>query len=172
LFTLRDLTLSHPAAASVTFVLWNFLLAPIMYFFFMKTVEKKATFITWNLQFHMAEIHVLNYPISVALTIVSSSSRLLTSVDLWAAFAVMLYYSLLYLLILDRLGVHLYPVFSPRSKFCVVGWSAVFLIYYFTYTFWNFVLGAGGVSFYTLTGGVGHGIMTLKDLVVEQKFVL
>ena len=116
----------------------------------------------------MTEIHVLNYPIAVTNCVLSTSARLLTTGDLWSALFVAFNYSILYLLILDRLGVHLYPVFSPRSKFCVFAWSSVrarasarakrartltpslrsplaqvFIIYYFTFTFWNAVMATG-----------------------------
>jgi hypothetical protein len=128
-------------AASVTFTIWNFILAPIMYTFFMKTPEKKAAFLSFNFTFNMTEIHVLNYPIAVFATVLSPAARPLEFVDLWCSLAVALYYSLLYLCILDRIGVHLYPVFSPRSKVSVLTWLSVFFIYYFTYSFWNSIIG-------------------------------
>ena len=92
----------------------------------------------------MFEIHVLNYPIAVANAVFSTGSRLFTHADLWSAFFVVFNYSLLYLLILDRIGVHLYPVFSPRSKFSTLTWLFVFGLYLLTYQYWNKVIPEAG----------------------------
>ena len=127
-------------AASITFIIWNFVLAPIFYTFLLKTPQSKKNFVAWNTQFHMFEIHVLNYPIAVVNAVLSTGSRPFTDADLWSAFFVVFNYSILYLFILDRLGVHLYPVFSPRSKFSTLTWLFVFSLYYATYKYWNIVL--------------------------------
>jgi hypothetical protein len=125
-------------AATITFVIWNAVLAPIFYFKFMKTAAAKAGFLTWILSPIMFEIHVFNYPIAVLSTLGDDSTRRpLEYPDLWCALAVAFCYSLFYLLVLDRLGVHLYPVFSPRTKLCIVFWSAIFVLYYVTFRFWN-----------------------------------
>ena len=102
-------------AATVTFTLWNFLLAPVIYYL-VKTKSRRSGFLKFNLHWHMTEIHVLNYPIAVASTILSSSARAFTASDLWAALALAIGYAIFYVGVLDRLGVHLYVVFSPRSK--------------------------------------------------------
>ncbi|GMI38437.1 hypothetical protein TeGR_g6678 [Tetraparma gracilis] len=164
-------------AASVTFFLWNFVLAPVMYFFFMKTAEKKKNFLWWNLQFHMQQIHTLNYPIAVLNCALSPSARALVFPDLWAALFVGVCYSVNYLLILDRLGVHLYPIFSPRSKGCVPAWGSVFLIYYFTYKFWNAAIGTGRLGVLADTPGVwreatGEGLGAIYALVTRGELAL
>jgi len=100
----------------------------------------------------MQEIHTLNYPIAVTNAVLSTGARALTTDDLWAAFSVIFAYSMLYLFILDRLGVHLYPVFSPRSKFSVIAWSVVFLLYGVTWVYWNEVVAIGRIE--SFMGGV------------------
>ncbi len=132
-------------AATVTFVLWNFLLMPVIYLF-MKTPERRSDFVAFNMRFHMFEIHVFNYPIAVAATVATTARRSLVGADLWAAFFVAFLYSLLYLLVLDRLGVHLYPVFSPRFKGCIPAWCTVFVIYYGIFNFWNAFIDGMGVA--------------------------
>jgi hypothetical protein len=39
-------------------------------------------------------------------------------------------YLLFYTMVLDRVGVHLYPIFSPRNSYCILVWSAVLGAYY------------------------------------------
>ena len=43
--------------------------------------------------------------------------------DLWCAFAIGAVYCYFYFCHLDRLGVHLYPIFSPRTHFCGLAYS-------------------------------------------------
>ncbi|GMH48722.1 hypothetical protein TL16_g00353 [Triparma laevis f. inornata] len=135
-------SLRFPAlvAATVTFVIWNFVLAPIFYTFWSKGEEAKKNFKNWNTQYHMIHIHFLNYPIAIVSCVLTCENVLFTEVDLWISYFVLFMYACLYLFILDRIGVHLYPVFSPRSKFSCFTWLTVFGLYYATFNFWNFVI--------------------------------
>jgi len=153
-------------AATLTTIVWNFVLAPVMYFAFFKTQESKRNFLLWNLQFHMQEIHTFNLPIAVTNAVLSTGSRMLTSSDLWSAFFVLFSYSLLYLLILDRLGVHLYPVFSPRSKFSVIAWSVVFCLYGTTFLYWNAVMEGGRIE------SLGGGAQTLFNTAIGMNGIV
>jgi hypothetical protein len=139
-------------AATLTTIVWNFVLAPIMYFAFFKTAKRRKEFILWNLQFTLQEIHTFNLPIAVTNAVLSTGGRMLQFDDLWSAFFVLFNYSMLYLFILDRLGVHLYPVFSPRSKFSVVAWSVVFCLYGTTWVYWNQVMEMGRME--SVSGGI------------------
>ncbi|GMH56788.1 hypothetical protein TrRE_jg10472 [Triparma retinervis] len=139
-------------AATLTTIVWNFVLAPIMYFAFFKTAERRKQFLLWNLQFTLQEIHTFNLPIAVTNAVLSTGGRMLQADDLWSAFFVLFCYSMLYLFILDRLGVHLYPVFSPRSKFSVIAWSTVFCLYATTFIYWNQVMELGRME--SVLGGL------------------
>ena len=124
-------------AHTVTFLIWNFVLAPLLYVF-MPTASKKKEFIRWITTPFMVEIHVLNYPIAIlAILGERSARRPLVPEDLWCALLVMFYYAVLYLFVLDRVGVHFYPIFSPRSKWCIAAWSSLFVVYLTTFHFWN-----------------------------------
>ncbi len=57
--------------------------------------------------------------------------------DLWVAYAVVLLYSVLYYFLMDRLGMHFYPIFSPRTAFSVISITGVLGLYYFLYLKWN-----------------------------------
>jgi len=55
-------------SAVVTFAVWNFALAPVMYFFFCKTDGAKTRFKSWNFSIQLTELHALNFPIAMAAT--------------------------------------------------------------------------------------------------------
>ena len=129
--------------ATVTFVMWNFLIAPFVYLFAMNTPSKRRQFINWSFSFNLVQLHGFNIVFAVVNTILLSESRTIqkfTFRDLWTALCFALMYSLFYVLVLDRFGVHLYPVFSPRSNFVVVTWSMVFGMLYATYAGWNHLI--------------------------------
>lgn len=132
-------------SATITFVIWNFALAPYFYFKVMPTKEKKDGFAVWNTRFNMIQFHVCNMFYSVLNTVVTGSNRngsppLFDKEDLWYAFAYGLSYALFYVLVMDRLGLHLYPIFSPRLKYFVVAWGAAASLFGGVYLFWNHLI--------------------------------
>lgn len=123
------------AGAVITFFVWNFLLLPVMLFGgAFKTAEQRKGFIRFNFGFFMTNVHGANFPLAMLNTVVGDGARTLAPFDLWCALSVVCAYAILYLFILDRLGVHLYPMFSPRTHFCSVGYSALFALYYALYS--------------------------------------
>jgi hypothetical protein len=62
---------------------------------------------------------------------------LTANLDLWVAYAVVLLYSVLYYFLMDRLGMHFYPIFSPRTAFSVISIAGVLGLYYFLFLKWN-----------------------------------
>lgn len=94
--------------------------------------------------FGMLNIHLLNLPLACANTVFGDGARPLTPCDLWLGFVFIYVYSLVYLFFLDRLGVHLYPIFSPRSRFCFVAYIAVFGLFVLTHRLWSAVIMAHG----------------------------
>eukprot|EP00966_Prymnesium_polylepis_P176702 4091491-Prymnesium_polylepis.1 len=55
----------------------------------------------------------------------AGAMRTLGAGDLWVAMAVLYCYALLYVLILDRLGMHFYFMFSPRTHACGLAYTAL-----------------------------------------------
>jgi hypothetical protein len=140
-------------SASITFSIWNFVLFPYVYFTKLETKEKQRNFLDFNFQFRMVQVHLSNIIYSAMNTLVAGSlpgrpnsekkqvhPRLFDSEDLWYATAFIVGYGLFYVLILDRIGVHLYPIFSPRSNLVVVTWLLVLILVYAFYWAWNWVM--------------------------------
>ena len=114
--------------AVVVFVVWNLMLAPAIYLT-METPEKQKQFVGWLFQFNLLNQHGLNLPLAVASSIITGP-RAFADADLWFAMLTLVVYFAFYLLVLDRVGVHLYPIFSPRPSYSVVIWFAVAVGYY------------------------------------------
>ena len=125
--------------ATVTFVVWNFMIGPVIYFKFMETPKKKKDFLNFMLSFRLIQLHGFNI-VFAALNSVIITPRKFTFVDLWGTISLAVVYSLFYLLVLDRLGIHLYPVFSPRSVFFFLTWTLAYGCYFLGYYFWNKVI--------------------------------
>lgn len=123
--------LRFPAILSsvVVFVTWNFLLLPFIYFRCSDGTEKKAL-LQWNIEFKMVQFHVCNIVYSIMNTLFTQSGdstfQLFTYEDMWYGLVYGLGYGLFYVLVLDRVGVHMYPVFSPRSNYSAILWCGIF----------------------------------------------
>ena len=120
-------SLRFPAAvaAFITFTIWNFLLFPIIYFFSMPPGEKRQNFLKFNFGFFMTNIHGLNLPMAIVNNLWGSSVRLFTISDLYVAYLVVALYSVLYLFVMDRIGLHFYPIFCPRTAACALSFGLV-----------------------------------------------
>ena len=145
------LTLNHilrfPALVSstITFVVWNFVLFPYINFKAMKTKEKRIGFLSWNFNPRLVQFHFCNIIYSVLNTMVTGtretiSPPLFDEEDIWYGVAYGFGYGLFYILILDRIGMHMYPIFSPRSNIVLITWVAAFFLHYVIYQFWNFII--------------------------------
>ena len=132
-------------SASITSSIWNFILLPYVYTLGLDTKEKKKHFLEWNFNFRMVQLHVCNIIYALLNTVVTMNVTniedgekvLFDSNDLWYGAAYTFMYGLFYTMILDRIGVHIYPVFSPRSNLVVITWCIVFALHYAFYCFWN-----------------------------------
>lgn len=143
-------------SASITFTIWNFILFPYVYFTKLDTREKQRNFLLFNFQFRMVQVHLCNIIYAALNTLVSGSlperatrnhqevvvvsPHLFDYEDVWYGAVLMIGYGLFYTLILDRIGVHLYPIFSPRSNLVVVTWCMVILLVYGYYHAWNWIM--------------------------------
>jgi hypothetical protein len=149
-------------SATVTFVVWNFILAPFVCMFAMKDSKKRRAFIKWNFSFNLSQIHFFNIVFAICNTIVGvyeiSSSTLehkLVGFDIWDLWISLLFtflYVLFYMLVLDRFGVHLYPIFSPRSSWFVCTGTIVLGLIFATYGSWNHLIAHNSYLHYA----VGH----------------
>ena len=115
----------------------NFILLPIIAFKSVPKGEKRTQFLKFNFGFFMTNIHLLNLPLATLNIVTGDRVRLFTVSDLWVAYAVALSYSLLYLLVMDRLGLHFYPIFNPRTSFTTLSLGAVLGLFYFLFLKFN-----------------------------------
>lgn len=119
-------------AAFVTFTIWNSILLPMIYFFAMKEEKHRKDFLKFNFGFLMTNIHLLNLPLAMINTVIGGNSiRLFTLSDLWASYLVVVLYSMMYLFVLDRIGLHFYPIFCPRTAWSTISFVLVLGFYYF-----------------------------------------
>lgn len=131
-----------PAAcsATITFCVWNFVLFPFVLLFVMKTEEAKRTFWNFCTSFRLLNLHALNIVVCILnCGPFSSPRRQLEWMDFYFAAGSVLVYMSFYFGILDRMGVHLYPLFSPRAKSYIVfaSWTAMLLVYLLTFAAWQ-----------------------------------
>lgn len=115
-------------------LVWNFMLLPLIYFKFTPD-QKKSKFLKWSFSFRLVQWHLMNVPYAVLNSM--SLPRKLTYVDLWFMYAYTLYYAIFYLLVLDRVGVHLYAVFNPRTFYSIFAYFAGIFICYGAYVTCN-----------------------------------
>ncbi len=142
-------TLRFPAlvSASITCAIWNFVLLPFVYIYGFDSKEKRAKFVLFNCSPRMVQQHICNIFYAVLNTIVTVKAKdasggpiLFQQDDLWRGSMFIFVYGIFYLVILDRIGVHIYPVFSPRSNYVIVTWCTVFSLTYGFYRFWNWMM--------------------------------
>jgi hypothetical protein len=134
------------ASASITFLVWNAVLFPVIYNYAFDTKDKRANFLKFNCSYRMVQQHICNIIYAVLNTIVSSKETksnkpiLFELDDLWRGAASIFLYGIFYLVVLDRIGVHIYPVFSPRTNYVVITWCTVFVLVLGVYKFWNLMI--------------------------------
>merc|ERR1712113_65440 len=87
--------------------------------------------------------------------VLSGAFNLFESEDLWYGLAYGYLYGLFYTLVLDRIGVHIYPIFSPRSNLVAVTWAGLFALHYAFYKMWNHVMESSLMEFFSLPFLVG-----------------
>jgi hypothetical protein len=138
--SIRLVTISN---ACVVFTIWNFILFPLIYYKSTPEGDKRRAFLRFNFGFFMTNIHLLNFPLSCLNIIYGEKSRLrlFNISDLWLAYAVVLFYSMLYYFVMDRLGLHFYPIFNPRTSLSLFSIVGVLGLYYFMFLKWNEYIG-------------------------------
>jgi len=125
--------------ATITFCVWNVVLFPVIYTFaFQKDPTRRREFLVFNFGFGMSNFHIVNLPLAMVHTVIGDGvAKAFTGTDLWASFVVAGVYVLLYVFLLDRAGVHLYPIFSPRSHYCSISYGTLLALYFGVFHAWN-----------------------------------
>lgn len=123
--------------ASIVCAVWNAILLPVIYFVSMPPGEKRENFRKFNFGFFMTNIHVLNFPMAVVNTVYGTRIRVFTVSDLWVGYFVLGLYSILYFFVMDRIGMHFYPILCPRTAFCVVSIAGILGLKYYLFLKWN-----------------------------------
>ena len=131
------LRLPSLVTATVTFTIWNFVIAPGIYFLFLDTAQKRQSFLKFNFSFRVIQLHGCNIIFAVLNNVSVLPRRSFTTSDLWCTFLLGVIYNLFYFLVLDRLGIHLYPIFSPRSSKVFLSSTVTWLTYYGAYIAWD-----------------------------------
>lgn len=124
-------------SASVTFGVWNFVLMPAITFVFIKEPERRWNFIKFATGFRLTQLHVFNIVFAVLNGAWAEPRRPLHLGDLDAVFVYMSIYMTFYYFVLDRLGIHLYPIFSPRVPWVVFSWTMVVALCVYGFQWWR-----------------------------------
>ena len=128
-------------SSTCTFVIWNAVIFPYAYLIGLKTEEQKKRFFQFAFSFRLVQIHFFNIVFCVLNILWASPPRSLEWVDFALAFSLAIVYILWYLMLMDRLGVHFYPVFTPRVWWIVIPmWSFLVLAYLGTFFLWKHLL--------------------------------
>jgi len=125
-------------SASIVTLMWNMILFPVIVFGLVKDPEKRRKMIGYFTNFRLTQLHVFNLFFAVFNgAYVSPVRRHLGMGDLAAVLALQWIYTLFYLGILDRLGIHLYPIFSPRTPLSILSQLLVLGMCGWGYFFWK-----------------------------------
>ena len=131
--------------ATITFVAWNFLLQPIIYSR-MDTPEKRNRFIGIFTNFRLTQLHVFNIVFAALQGIWGTPKRALVEMDGIRSCLFVLGYAVLYLGVLDRLGIHLYLVYSPRTLLAIITWTMTYVALFGCYRLWRYFILEYGVE--------------------------
>lgn len=126
-------------SATLTFFLWNFVLLPII-LFFIKDREKRSKFLGYMTNFRLTQLHVFNIFFAAANGVFVGPKRALHQGDVAAAAVLLVAYMIWYYCVMDRIGVHLYPIFSPRTPFVIGSYTLLFGICYGGFEGWQRIL--------------------------------
>lgn len=127
------------SAALITFVFWNCFIGPAIYIFLQRD-EQRAAFIQYFTSWRLVQLHVFNIVYAIINGMYASPRRLLDAYDFYVAAVFATCYLLFYLLVLDRMGVHLYPIYSPRTPWVALTLTMNMVCYGATFWLWRYFL--------------------------------
>lgn len=139
LFRRVSAILKFPALVmnTVTVLVWWFILVPVISYFMSDTKAKNA-FSKFNRSVPLLNIHALNLPIAAA-EFLWTGIRL-EYPDMHSALVICFLYMMFYLLVLDTRGIQIYIIFTPRTRWCIVIFSLIPMLYLGTFASWNGLL--------------------------------
>jgi len=127
-------------SASVTFGMWNFALMPAITFGFLEG-ERRWKFVRWAFNWKMCQIHIFNILWAYLNCVwAEPTAQPLHLGDVNAGVVYTIAYLSFYYLILDRIGIPLYPIISPRTYICIPSMLLNAGICVGNYKLWNHVL--------------------------------
>jgi hypothetical protein len=127
-------------SASITFGIWNFVLMPVIGLGFLKG-EKRSAFLRFVLRWTMCQIHICNILYAYLNAVFfEPKAQGLHQGDVNAGVIYIVTYMTLYYCFLDRIGIQLYPIFSPRTYISIPSWIMTAGICLGNYVFWNKIL--------------------------------
>ena len=125
-------------SATCTFVVWNTILFPYVYFVGLKNDERQKQFYEFASSYGVMQRHVFNILYAVLNILWASPPRPVEWVDLALAYISLSTYMVWYTFILDRVGIHIYPMLTPRVWWVTLGmWSFVVFLYYCVFLVWK-----------------------------------
>ncbi|CAB9506993.1 expressed unknown protein [Seminavis robusta] len=125
--------------ATITFVVFNAILAPVCLVCLVDG-EKRKNFIKYCTNFRLIQLHCFNIVFAVYSGVWGSPQRSLQWTDLHAAAILTLQYGLFYIFILDRLGIHLYLIISPRTNVSLISWFLITAATLGLHSFWDDII--------------------------------
>jgi hypothetical protein len=132
------------AAHTITFVVWNGILTPYILLVAVRSdAEKRRKFLQFCTSVRLVNLHFFNIIFCVLnVWLLHPTARTLEYADLYLAGLSAIFYFTWYLCFLDRLGIHLYPIFSPRHSNLMVcsAWTGAILLYFVTFKLWQYLL--------------------------------
>jgi hypothetical protein len=123
--------------ASVTFAIWNFVLAPIVIMVFVKDNEQRKKFFQYFTNFRLTQLHVFNILFATINGALTFPKRSIHAGDLLVAGMLVIQYMVWYYSVLDRFGIHLYPIFSPRTYLSILSWNLILVSYFGGFWWWK-----------------------------------
>ena len=114
--------------AILVFVGWNLCVLPCLYFFLLKdNPRRQRDLLAYATQFGQMNLHVSVVPMAMVHTL--PERGIFGAIELWHALLIWCAYMYFYCFVLDRMGMHLYAMFSPRSAHTLFAY-AVMVAYY------------------------------------------
>ena len=122
--------------ATIVFIIWNLAVMPAV-FTQLKTQESRKAFSEWCFNFLLVNLHFMNLVFAAFSAIWGSPARELNKIDLCVALVCSFQYILVYFFLFDRLGLHFYFIFSPRSILALVSYTTVLGCIYAGFALWK-----------------------------------
>ncbi|CAJ1958988.1 unnamed protein product [Cylindrotheca closterium] len=133
--------LRFPALLSATlvFFIWNFVLFPVT-LLCIEDREKRNKFLNYMTNFRLSQLHVFNVAYAAINGAFLGPRRSLHMGDVATASIFLTIYMLFYYCVLDRIGVHLYAIFSLRTAWSSVSFALLITLSYAGFHGWQWVL--------------------------------